>query len=112
MAPAFKKACRHPTCAAVVDRGYCPMHQPRRGSVTQQGYGAEWAKTSKRILERDPICRICNRRRSKQVDHIIARREGGSEDDHNLRGLCRSCHARKTVADDGGYLREFGGERK
>ena len=38
-----------------------------------------------------------------EVDHIIPRRQGGTDTPDNLQPLCRSCHARKTVKQDGGF---------
>jgi 5-methylcytosine-specific restriction protein A len=40
---------------------------------------------------------------STDVDHIIPREAGGSDDDENLQGLCHACHSRKTAQEDGGF---------
>lgn len=40
------------------------------------------------------------------VDHILAKRKGGTDDPSNFQSLCRTCHNRKTNAVDGGG---FGG---
>lgn len=34
------------------------------------------------------------------VDHIIARRKGGTDDLQNLQSLCHACHSRKTARED------------
>lgn len=34
-----------------------------------------------------------------EVDHIIAKANGGGDDDSNLQSICRPCHRRKTAAD-------------
>ena len=39
------------------------------------------------------------------VDHIIAKRRGGSNDEHNLQPLCVACHNHKTDLFDGGGWR-------
>jgi 5-methylcytosine-specific restriction enzyme A len=47
------------------------------------------------MLERDPICALCGQAPSEEVDHA------GSKYDHslgNLRGVCRPCHKRRTLA--------------
>jgi 5-methylcytosine-specific restriction protein A len=52
----------------------------------------EWKETRARVLERDGHrCTIpgCDRR-AFICDHIISRRAGGSDDDANLRSLCRA----------------------
>lgn len=51
------------------------------------------------ILARDPICKMCERRPSEAVDHIISKAKGGSDDAANLQGLCTRCHAAKTLRD-------------
>jgi 5-methylcytosine-specific restriction protein A len=75
--------------------------EKRRPNSAARGFGSQWRKTRKRILERDPVCVICRTEPSNTVDHIISTAKGGSGDDSNLRGLCRDCHSRKTaLADD------------
>ncbi len=72
----------------------------RRGSSTQQGYGAAWRKLRKQVLAEEPACRQCGEP-STDVDHITPRRPGGSDERTNLQALCHACHSRKTAAMDG-----------
>lgn len=76
-----------------------------------RGYGTAWDKQRIRILERDcGLCQVCLRKGrvtvGNQVDHIIPRAKGGSEDDDNLQTLCGPCHAEKTLLDEGKRPRE------
>ena len=73
-----------------------------RGSSTQQGYGSAWRKLRKRVLEEEPSCRRCGEP-STDVDHIIPRRQGGSDERANLQSLCHSCHSKYTAETDGGF---------
>jgi 5-methylcytosine-specific restriction endonuclease McrA len=64
------------------------------------------------VLRRDPICIVCKAlsrvRPSTEVDHIIPPR-GDVElqrSAENCRGLCASCHGRKTRGK--GYSKEVG----
>lgn len=68
------------------------MSQGRRRSPLPPN----WARLRRRVLARDPICRICGQAPSTEVDHI------GAHDDHRevkLRGVCSPCHASKTGRD-------------
>ncbi len=38
-----------------------------------------------------------------EVDHIVPLAAGGSNTIDNLQPLCRSCHSKKTVKEDGGF---------
>lgn len=51
-----------------------------------------------RILARDPICRICGRRPSTEVDHD---RPGDDHSDANLQGVCTPCHLHKSGREGG-----------
>ena len=116
MPNAAPRPCRHPGCGQLVrdGSGYCATHQgdrklgkfadDRRGSRQERGYGAEWEGTRKRILRRDKgLCQVCLKagkfRPARQVDHIVPKFEGGTEDDDNLQSICLDCHKVKTAAE-------------
>jgi len=46
-------------------------------------------------------CAICNNilDETYEVDHILALSNGGTNEDDNLRALCRPCHAKKTFEE-------------
>jgi 5-methylcytosine-specific restriction protein A len=46
---------------------------------------------------------------ARELDHIIALVNGGTNDEDNFQGLCRPCHVEKTAADLGRiYKRPIG----
>jgi 5-methylcytosine-specific restriction protein A len=64
-------------------------------------YGPHWKNLRKKILTRDnwqcqKCGRICQDRWEAQVDHIVAKRDGGSDSEENLETLCLTCHGRKS----------------
>ena len=97
-----------PACNKVA-RGACcvPARAPdERASASQRGYGARWRRLRLLVLHRAPLCRECGRA-ATDVDHILPRRMGGTDDMANLQPLCHSCHSRKTARETtpggGGY---------
>ncbi|RLK45958.1 HNH endonuclease [Cupriavidus plantarum] len=105
--------CRQPGCgAATAKPGYCSKHaksgggwQPdrERGSRHERGYDAEWERTRKRILARAKglcecaDCKALDRIRvAREVDHIVSKANGGSDDDDNLQAINVDCHKAKT----------------
>lgn len=77
--------------------GWDRQRRPRKN-----GYGAEWEKARKRILFRDRYCCVNCKSYGKmvsatEVDHIIERAAGGSDEDDNLQSLCHDCHKQKTA---------------
>ncbi len=107
-----RRPCAKPGCAALANEGrYCAEHQPAakredvRATANQRGYDARWQRLRLRILKRDPVCvdpfGIHAKRGevvpSVDVDHIIAKRNGGRDEESNLRGLCHSCHSKVTA---------------
>jgi 5-methylcytosine-specific restriction protein A len=51
------------------------------------------------ILTRDNgLCRVCGRPAS-EVDHVVAKARGGSDDEANLQAICSACHAKKTALE-------------
>lgn len=107
--------CRQYRCPNIVkrkDKGYCDEHADQRsgwnrrqyklGNSDQRGYGHAWRKLRKTILHRDGyLCVSCKRSDryvpATDVDHIINKAKGGSDDPSNLQSLCRKCHMTKTA---------------
>jgi 5-methylcytosine-specific restriction endonuclease McrA len=83
----------------------CDTRDRYRGSSTAQGYGVGWRALRLAILARDPVCTDASgcAEPSTDADHIIPRRQGGSDDPDNLQGMCHAHHSRKTASHDGGY---------
>jgi 5-methylcytosine-specific restriction enzyme A len=52
-----------------------------------------WTATRRRVLIRDPICRLCGQAPSTEVHHP----EQGVEDEALLMGVCSPCHAAVTA---------------
>ena len=123
-----KRPCAHTGCRELVTSGRCEAHQVvadarkktdvqrydlLRGSASQRGYDARWARYSKQYRKDNPLCVRC------LEDGILNSIEHGGHVDHiqpvtgpddplfweptNHQGLCRSCHSAKTASEDGGF---------
>lgn len=80
--------------------------QPYRKSAAERGYGNEWRKLRDRIMKRDK--RLCQRCLvfgltviANEVDHIVPKANGGTDDPDNLQSLCKLCHRLKTAREGG-----------
>ncbi len=52
------------------------------------------------IIQRDGAkCTLCGAKELLQVDHIIARVNGGTDEESNLRTLCIDCNIGKRIAE-------------
>jgi 5-methylcytosine-specific restriction enzyme A len=82
----------------------CERHRVSGWSTTtsraERGYGAEWAKIRRVVLEEEPTCRLCGQQ-ATDVDHVIPKARGGTDRRSNLRALCRRCHKRKSSSEGG-----------
>src|SRR5262245_39488172 len=100
---ATPRPCVDQPCAGFrVRAGRCLPHAQlyeatRRPSVTER-YGGDWSMKRRRTLARDPVC-PCGLEPSIEVDHVIARADGGSNDESNLRGIGARCHAEKSARE-------------
>jgi len=77
-----------------------------KGSRHQRGYGSDWTRIRLQALKRDCyLCQECMRQgrvtQARDVDHIIPKAKGGTDDLGNLQSLCQSCHGLKTALDEG-----------
>ena len=102
----LKHPCAYFRCPELTDKQYCPIHQritrkQRRKEQNLDYYSSKkWRRFRKIFLEEYPICATpgCNKP-SAEVDHIIPRRRGGTEDESNMQALCGPCHSRKTAKE-------------
>jgi 5-methylcytosine-specific restriction enzyme A len=73
---------------------------------------AEWQRIRKAVLKRDcGLCQVCKKQGrvtpATQVDHIIKKAAGGTDDEANLQSICEPCHEIKTASDEGRTLKPF-----
>lgn len=66
--------------------------------------GRPWRRKRERILKRDHgLCQPCQRNDTftlaTQVDHVIPKADGGTDDDSNLQSICGPCHDAKSKAE-------------
>ncbi len=110
-----KHPCKHSECSNLVANGsgsYCADHQKsmrgdRRRSSAQQGYGYRWQRLRQMVLAEKPLCADPFGKHARDgqvvvatdVDHIIPKARGGTDDQENLQPLCHSCHSRKTISE-------------
>ncbi|WP_298190969.1 HNH endonuclease signature motif containing protein [Novosphingobium sp.] len=85
-------------------------------SRQERGYGAHWVKLRPLILARDKhLCQPCLAKGqltpATEVDHIVPKAKGGTDDADNLRSICTPCHRDKTLLDNGARpKRAFGSD--
>lgn len=75
-----------------------------RGNRHERGYGSEWEKTRKIVLKRDDYLCVNHKakgifRKATDVDHIIPKERGGTDNIDNLQSLCSKCHREKTAKE-------------
>lgn len=115
-----KTICNWAGCGKTIDQGrYCQKHEElfqaqenKRKSIRNADYSRmyswNWRKYSQNYIKAHPLCRICLEDGkiipATEVDHIIPHK--GDKDlfwaEDNHQALCKPCHSRKTVLEDGG----------
>ena len=88
---------------------YCTAHR-RQGEARDKPFSGAtrhshpshyktpaWQRLRRLVLSRDPVCVACGAAPSSHVDHILARKHGGTDALSNLQGLCAHCHTAKTA---------------
>lgn len=114
------RPCKHRGCRALVAGGktYCDAHaaeevkwkpDAERGSRHARGYGSHWQKLRAMVLARDCyVCRCaeCRRlgrvREATEVDHVLPKSQGGTDDPANLSAINHDCHKTKTATEKAG----------
>lgn len=104
------KCCLMPGCPNLVYSGYCEEHKKqrydnRRASSTKRGYDYTWQQRRIAFLNRqeNALCYDClhmmpeRTTAATEVHHIIAKRNGGTDDYSNLMPLCHDCHSKRTA---------------
>ena len=123
--PTLARACKHPGCPRHATRGSyrCSEHsaaqrahepQRPRESAARRGYDRTWRRVRAQFLTKHPACcgtlpatvpggigSRCDRP-ATEVDHVTALADGGTHAWSNLQPFCKSCHSRKTAAENRG----------
>jgi 5-methylcytosine-specific restriction endonuclease McrA len=82
-----------------------------RGSAASRGYDRKWRRFRAAWLAEHPLCVMCEAHgavvAAEVVDHIVPHQgdRGLFWQDGNHQSLCKACHNRKTVMEDGGFNR-------
>ena len=79
---------------------------PGRESRHKRGYGKEHERIRAELLRDVIFCEECTRQGRRHVfgthaDHIVALAKGGTGERSNYQLLCASCHALKSIHDQG-----------
>lgn len=87
-------------------RAMAPRHVPASAEPAYgQGRGGRpWRRKRAAVMKRDCyLCQTCKRAgrvaAATEVDHVLPRAAGGTDDYDNLEAICGDCHAVKTKAE-------------
>ncbi|MDA8212174.1 MAG: HNH endonuclease [Clostridia bacterium] len=111
------RPCNKPGCPNLTQSRYCEQHakqearryEQERGTAHERGYGSRWRRYREHYLRQHPLCAECLKVDkvvpATEVDHKISHKGDHKLfwDPNNHQSLCKSCHSRKTVREDGGF---------
>ena len=88
----------------VLGEGEAMPWRPRKPRAPKQVdpfyVSREWRGLRREVLQRDPYCTRGCGAPSTNVDHVVSRRNGGTDTLDNLIGLCATHHSMKTAKLD------------
>lgn len=105
------KPCSKTGCPRLTRERFCEDHiqlankyDQYRESAAKRGYGAKWRRARAGYLANHPICARCGDI-ATVVDHITPHKGNMALfwNTGNWQPLCKPCHDRKTVKEDGGF---------
>ncbi len=109
-----KRPCSHPGCPKLVEGRFCEEHAKLeskryekydRDPQKAKRYGRRWKRIRDRYIAAHPLCDECEMqgvvKAAEEVHHIKPLAQGGTNDQENLRALCKSCHSRITAREGG-----------
>lgn len=96
-------AARCPEFVAEAGKSYCEAHEPApwRGREARRGPTGNSRQRHALVLKKHKgICHVCGRSGATEVDHVVPKSSGGSDEPFNLRPICKvPCHKNKTQAE-------------
>jgi 5-methylcytosine-specific restriction enzyme A len=77
-----------------------------RESRHKRGYGRRHVELRAQMLQQEPLCRECKKKgrvtAATIADHITSlAKRGAAYDFDNMQPLCRRCHDKKTLVEQG-----------
>lgn len=105
--------CNKAACGVLTCKRFCDEHErqhrkqadAQRPSSHARGYTRQWGSLRRVCIACNPLCVHCKADgrtvAAQEVDHIVPLSKGGTHDEYNLQALCKSCHSKKTVVEDG-----------
>lgn len=98
--PRARKLCADPTCGRAQpcpDHTRAPFASSVRPGPRARGYTAEYDRLRIVVLREEHDCGICHRpgRQDDQVDHVVALKDGGTNERSNLQRAHRDCNLAK-----------------